>query len=111
MIKISPAQMNTLTSIFEQRYIVKLIECLKSWGVHPKQINNEVISDILQWLRLQKITDDRSIRGLFYLFCRRGCLEVGLIPTDFREILCDINEDGVFKAETLLIRELGNVPL
>ncbi|EJJ4226691.1 DUF4123 domain-containing protein [Salmonella enterica] len=111
MMRISPVQMDTLTSIFEQRYIVKLTECLKSWGAHQEQINNRVIGDVLQWLRRQGITDDRSIRGLFHLFCQRGCLEVGRIPTDFREILCDINEDGVFKAETLLIRELGDVPL
>lgn len=111
MMKISPIQMDALTSIFEQRYIVKLTECLKSWGAHKEEINIEIIGDVLQWLRSQGINDDRSIRGLFNLFYQRGCLDVGRIPTDFREILCDINEDGAFKSEMLLIRELGDVPL
>ncbi|EJH7007329.1 DUF4123 domain-containing protein [Salmonella enterica] len=111
MMRISPVQMDALTSIFERRYIVKLAECLESWGAHPEQINNEIIGDVLQWLRRQGITDDRSVRGLFYLFYQRECLAVDAIHSEFREILCDPGEDGVFKAETLLIRELGDVPL
>lgn len=109
--KVSRAQMDALILIFEERYIESLAEKLKSWGEPPEKINKEIIGNTLQWLRHQGITDDRSIRGLFYLFHSRECLTVDTIPEDFRRILGDGDDEGVFKAETLLIRELGNVPL
>ncbi|EFJ7400522.1 DUF4123 domain-containing protein [Escherichia coli] len=111
IMKVSRAQMDALILIFEERYIESLAEKLKSWGEPPEKINKEIIGSTLQWLRHQGITDDRSIRGLFYLFHSRECLTADTIPEDFRRILGDGDDEGVFKAETLLIRELGNVPL
>ena len=111
MMRISRSQMESLTQIFEQRYIAGLTEKINFWGGLPENIHQRNISDTFHWLRAQGITDDRSIRGLFYLFYQRGCLTVDAIPADFRAILSDINEEGVFKAETLLIRELGDIPL
>lgn len=111
IMKVSRAQMDTLILIFEERYIESLAEKLKSWGEPPEKINKKTIGNTLQWLKHQGIADDRSIRGLFSLFYQRECLEVDKIPFSFKTTLCDINEEGVFKAETLLIRELGDVPL
>ncbi|EJJ4226736.1 DUF4123 domain-containing protein [Salmonella enterica] len=111
MMRISRSQMASLTQIFEQLYLTDLTEKIKSWSGQPEDVTQKIVGATFQWLRDQGITDDRSIRGLFYLFCQRGCLAVDAISTDFREILCDINEEGVFKAETLLIKELGDVPL
>lgn len=111
MMRISRSQMESLTQIFEQRYIAGLIENINNWGGLPEDIHQKNVSETFQWLRAQGIIDDRSIRGLFYLFFHRGCLTVDAIPGDFRETLCDSREEGVFKAETLLIRELGSIPL
>ncbi len=111
VMQISAEQMAKLTLIFEQRYIDGLVEKIAAWSEDSRTIDGEIIAETFRWLKQQKINDDRSIRGLFHLFYLRGCLALEAIPTHFRKVLSDEGEEGVFKAETLLIQELGGVPL
>lgn len=111
MVKISSTQIQMLNHIYKQRYINNIITLIHSWGESSENIDRAIIEDTVDWLKEQKITDDRSIRGLLFLFYKQRCLAVGAIPQKFKEILCVENEEGVFKAEKLLIQELGDVPL
>ncbi|MDW2741683.1 DUF4123 domain-containing protein [Atlantibacter subterraneus] len=111
MMKISHSQMDDLATIYEQRYVDSLVKNIASWGENSENIDRQVITDTLHWLKEQNITDDRSIRGLFYLFQEKRCLSVDAIPLKFKEILCIDNEVGVFKAETHILKELGRIPL
>ncbi|PWC09489.1 DUF4123 domain-containing protein [Brenneria roseae subsp. americana] len=111
IMQISQEQMDKLALIFEQRYIENLVEKIESWNGGNGQVDAQTVGETFRWLKQQGITDDRSIRGLFSLFHTRGCLTTENIPADFRRVLCADGERGVFKAETLLLRELGSVPL
>ncbi|MBJ7223028.1 MULTISPECIES: DUF4123 domain-containing protein [unclassified Brenneria] len=111
IMRISSEQMDKLTLIFEQRYVEDLVGKIETWRKGESQIGAQKVGEIFRWLKRQGITDDRSIRGLFYLFHERGCLALENIPENFRVVLCAKEEQGVFKAETLLLQELGNVPL
>lgn len=111
MMRISLEQLDALSLVFEQRYIDGLVERVESWNGHSGQIEAATIGETFRWLKEQGIVDDRSIRGLFSLFYQRGCLELETIPSNFRNVLCAVGEEGAFKAETLLIQELGDVPL
>lgn len=109
--RFSPVQMDELTLIFEQRYIEGLVKNIASWGGVYSQIDMQEIGDIFRWLKQQGIKDDRSIRGLFRLLYERDYLELKKIPAEYNSILCTEGEEGVYKAEILLLRELGDVPL
>ncbi|RLM17872.1 hypothetical protein BIY29_18850 [Brenneria alni] len=111
IMQISQEQMDKLALIFEQRYIEGLVERIEAWGGCDDQTDAQMIGETFRWLKQQGVTDDRSIRGLFSLFYQRGCLALDNIPENFRAVLCAEGEEGVFKAETLLLQELGDVPL
>ncbi|WP_174868455.1 DUF4123 domain-containing protein [Pectobacterium polaris] len=111
IMRFSPEQMGELTLIFEQRYLENLVSKIESSDGENRPIDLQKIGEIFRWLKQQGITDDRSIRGLFSLFHERGCLILEDIPADFKNVLCTEGKKGVFKAETLLLRELGSVPL
>jgi hypothetical protein len=111
MMRISHEQLDALTLVFEQQYVDELVEKIKTWSEGYEKIEAKTVGETFRWLKLQGITDDRSIRGLFYLFCQRGYFEMEKIPEQFKSVLCVEGEEGAFKAETLLIQELGDVPL
>ncbi|MEQ9996917.1 DUF4123 domain-containing protein, partial [Pectobacterium versatile] len=111
IMRFSPEQMDKLTLIFEQRYLDGLISKIESEDGENGPVDLQKIGEIFRWLKQQEITDDRSIRGLFSLFHARGYLTLEDIPADFKNVLCTEGKKGVFKAETLLLRELGSVPL
>lgn len=111
MMRITQEQMDDLTVIFEQRYIDGLVEKIKIWTAPETIVDAKNIGEIFRWLKEQDITDDRSIRGLFLLFTQRNLLTLEKIPEAFRSILCTKGEKGAFKAETLMIQEIGIVPL
>ena len=111
IMKITPLQMEQLGDIFEQRYIDQLIEKMAEWQGNPGTLNADDIGTTFRWLKAQGITDDRSIRGLFRLFYEKQCLTVDAFPPHYKAVLSDEGEEGVYKAESLLIQELGDVPL
>lgn len=115
VMQISPEQMEALTAIFEQRYIDTLVARIDGWnrdtGRTDIRTSPQIVGDTFRWLKAQDITDDRSVRGLFFLFHQRECLTLDTLPSRFRVVLSAEGEPGAFKAETLLIQELGNVPL
>ncbi|ROP56314.1 uncharacterized protein DUF4123 [Enterobacter sp. BIGb0383] len=111
MMRITQEQMDGLTVIFEQRYVDGLVEKVKAWTPPETVVDAKNIGEIFRWLKEQGITDDRSIRGLFYLFSEHHCLDLESIPSEFKSVLCTEFEDGAYKAESLLLVELGNVPL
>lgn len=111
MMQISNLQMDALSDVFERRYVDDIAEKIKLWSSNAEKIDKVIIMETFCWLKSQGITDDRSIRNLFHLFYKNNCLSVDFIPDEFRRILCIDTEEGVFKAESLLIRELGHVPL
>lgn len=111
MMRISREQLDALTLVFEQHYVDGLVEKIEAWREDNEKIEARTVGETFRWLKQQGISDDRSIRGLFYLLCQRGCLAVEQIPEHFKTVLCEPGEEGGFKAETLLIQELGDVPL
>ncbi len=111
MMRISREQLDELSLVFEKRYIDGLVEKIEAWSGHDRKIEAATIAETFRWLKQQGIVDDRSIRGLFSLFYQRGCLALETIPSNFRHVLCAAGEEGGYKAETLLIQELGDVPL
>ncbi|MBA0169555.1 DUF4123 domain-containing protein [Pectobacterium sp. CFBP8739] len=111
IMRFSSEQMDELTLIFEQRYLDVLVSKMESWDGENRSVDSQKIGEIFRWLQQQGITDDRSIRGLFFLFHSRHYLALDDIPADFKNVLCTEGKKGVFKAETLLLRELGSVPL
>ncbi len=111
VMRISHDQMEKLTVIFEQRYIDGLVGMIDEWSKGEEQFSTHVIANTFRWLKVQGITDDRSIRGLFRLFHERGCLALKQMPASFITALAMEGESGVYKAEMLLLQELGNVPL
>lgn len=111
LLRITQKQMDDLTVIFEQRYIDGLVEKIDGWNITGAVVDKKKIGEIFRWLKQQDITDDRSIRGLFMLFTERSFLCLEKIPQTFRDILCAEGERGVFKAESLMIQEIGKVPL
>jgi Fe2+ or Zn2+ uptake regulation protein len=111
MMRISHEQLDALTLVFEQQYVDGLVEKIETWSKDGEKIETKTVGETFRWLKQQGIIDDRSIRGLFYLFCQRRCLSVDKMPAPFLNALCNEAEEGTFKAETLLIQELGDVPL
>jgi len=111
MMQITSSQMEQLSEIFEQRYIDQLVEKMAEWQVENITIDPDDVANTFRWLKAQGITDDRSIRGLFRLFCHKNCIAVASLPANYKSVLCDDAEEGVYKAESLLIQETGDVPL
>lgn len=111
LLRITQEQMDDLTVIFEQRYIDGLVEKIDGWNITGAVVDKKKIGEIFRWLKQQDITDDRSIRGLFYFFCKKGCLNINEIPLDFQRRLCLEEDNGAYKAESLLLHELGFVPV
>lgn len=111
MMRITQEQMDDLTVIFEQRYIDGLVEKIKTWTAPETAVDEKNIGEIFRWLKEQDITDDRSIRGLFYLFSQRSCLSINEIPLNFQQEISLKEESGAYKAESILLHELGTVPL
>ncbi|AIQ99836.1 hypothetical protein LG71_07990 [Pluralibacter gergoviae] len=111
VMKISQSQMDALALIFERRYVETLIA--KMAACHTGGITASIpdAEEIFRWLKSQGIKDDRSVRGLFFLFHQRGYLTLASIPAAFKAVLSAQGEPGVFKAESLLIQALGSVPL
>ncbi|AHE73528.1 hypothetical protein M942_24295 [Enterobacter ludwigii] len=111
MLQISQAQMDKLTEIFNQRYVETLVGKINSWSASDREpANTEATGEIFNWLKQQGIDDERSILGLFLLFHQRGYLTLATLPPEYRTVLNDPNESGVFKAESLLLREMGCLP-
>lgn len=111
MLQISQEQLDTLTEMFDQRYVETLVDKINSWSeVNSEPADTEAIGEIYHWLKQQGIDDERSILGLFWLFHQRGYLSLATLPHEYRTALNDSNETGVFKAESLLLREMGCLP-
>lgn len=111
LMRLSHPQIDALNQAASERYIDELVEKMAAWPSRDQVIDRQHVAETFYWLQQQGITDDRSICGLFYLFCQRGCLAVETLPAEFKAVLCSADEDGAFKAETLLLQELGQLPL
>ncbi|WP_049191867.1 DUF4123 domain-containing protein [Serratia marcescens] len=112
MLQISQEQLDKLTYLFEQRYVETLLSKINSWSeANGEPADAEATGEIYHWLKQQGIDDERSILGLFRLFHQRGYLSMKKWPEGFKNVLSNSGEDGTIKAETLLLRELGYIPL
>ncbi|MGK2895225.1 hypothetical protein [Klebsiella michiganensis] len=111
MLQISQEQLDMLTEVFDQRYVETLVKKINSWSeANSGPANIEATGEIYRWLKQQGIDDERSILGLFRLFHQRGYLTLATLPHKYCTALNDPNEAGVFKAESLLLREMGCLP-
>lgn len=111
MLQISQVQMDKLNEMFDQRYVKTLVGKINSWSESDSEpANTEATGEIFHWLKKQGIDDERSILGLFRLFHQQGYLTLATLPPEYRTALNDPNEAGVFKAESLLLREMGCLP-
>lgn len=66
--------------------------------------------DLVNYLAQHDIADDRSIRGLAQLFVEKEFTTLSELPAHYPEQLERTDQPGHFKAETLLLSELGQIP-
>lgn len=111
MLQISQEQLDKLMVVFDQRYVDTLVSRINSGSETGSEPTDAAATgEIYHWLKQQGIDDERSILGLFRLFHQRGYMTLATLPPEYRTALNDPNESGVFKAESLLLRELGCLP-
>ncbi|SUJ35200.1 DUF4123 domain-containing protein [Serratia marcescens] len=111
MLQISQEQLDKLTAVFDQRYVDTLVSRISNWSeAGSEPADAAATGEIYHWLKQQGIDDERSILGLFRLFHQRGYLSLATLPPEYRTALNDPNETGAFKAESLLLREMGCLP-
>lgn len=107
MLRLDNAHMEKFNAIYEARYIKKLNTLFPS--LLSKREN--LTGDLFQYIKANEITDDRSIRGLFSLFVERDFSDIDTFRKAFSLVIEDHSDPGHYRAETLLIRELGHVPV
>lgn len=65
--------------------------------------------DINQFCIENEILDDRSIKGIALLFIRDGIKEFKLINPQWYDALLKNEDDGLYRAKMLLLKELGTL--
>ncbi|MDX7990714.1 DUF4123 domain-containing protein [Xenorhabdus sp. Reich] len=117
MLSISPVQLEKIQLIFTERYIEKLANFIPEWlekapfDFIPHIDTVECARQFFAWFSQINITDDRNVRGLLQLFITRHYLSINDLPTAIYAQLTEFNQPGHMRAESLLIQELGQVPL
>ncbi|MBD2812821.1 hypothetical protein ID853_18575, partial [Xenorhabdus sp. Vera] len=71
----------------------------------------ECAQQFFDWFSQNGITDDRNVRGLLQLFITRHYLTLDDLPTVMYSQLTEFSQPGHMRAESLLIQELGQVPI
>ncbi|MCG3460619.1 DUF4123 domain-containing protein [Xenorhabdus bovienii] len=117
MLSISQVQLDQIQSIFTERYIEKLANQIPGWleKAHfdfiPHIDTVECAQQFFDWFSQIGITDDRNVRGLLQLFITRHYLSIDDLPAALYSQLTEYSQPGHMRAESLLIQELGQVPL
>lgn len=87
----------------EAQEIVKTVE--------PTETDFQIFAgELVNYLAAHDIADDRSIRGLAQLLVEKELTVLSNLPEHYTEQLERTDQPGHFKAETLLIAELGHIP-
>ncbi|TQI79679.1 uncharacterized protein DUF4123 [Serratia fonticola] len=68
------------------------------------------IRDLYAFCQQQNITDHRSVYGLTYLFCQQPIASLDAWPDSWYQQLSDLRLPGYFRAESLLLEQLGYLP-
>lgn len=68
------------------------------------------IRDLYDFCLQQNITDHRSVYGLSFLFCQQPTASLSAWPDSWYQQLSDQSLPGYFRAESLLLEQLGYLP-
>ncbi|MDC9581058.1 DUF4123 domain-containing protein [Xenorhabdus sp. PR6a] len=117
MLAILQVQLDQIQSLFTERYIEKLANLIPDWlekapfDFIPHIDTVECARHFFEWFNQIDITDDRNVRGLLQLFITRHYFSIDDLPAAIYSRLTEYNQSGHMRAESLLIQELGQVPL
>lgn len=71
---------------------------------------SEYAEEVVNYLTAHGITDDKSIRGVTQLLMNKKLTSLSQLPEEYIEVIEDTELLGFFKAEKLLLAELGYIP-
>ncbi|MDX7986081.1 DUF4123 domain-containing protein [Xenorhabdus sp. 12] len=117
MLAITDVQLEKIQAIFTERYIEKLAGFIPEWleKAHfdfiPHIDTVECARQFFDWFSRNGITDDRNVRGLLQLFITRHYLTIDDLPAALHSQLTEYSQPGHMRAESVLIQELGQVPI
>lgn len=107
LLEINEDQYKALTAEFEERYIHKLASQIPA---HEDIEPVDFASDIFNYLKRNDIEDDRNIRGITTLLTSKEYFSLDDMPQHYKDRLESQESPGYYRAERLLIDELGMVP-
>ncbi|MDX7991507.1 DUF4123 domain-containing protein [Xenorhabdus littoralis] len=117
MLAITDIQLEKIQAIFTERYVKKLASLIPNWlekapfDFIPHIDTVECARQFFDWFSQNGITDDRNVRGLLQLFITRHYLTLDDLPTAMYSQLTEYSQLGHMRAESVLIQELGQVPI
>ncbi|AOM42643.1 DUF4123 domain-containing protein [Xenorhabdus hominickii] len=117
MLAITEIQLEKIQAIFIERYIEKLAGFIPEWlekadfDFIPHIDTVECARQFFDWFGQNGITDDRNVRGLLQLFIIRHYLTIDDLPAALYAQLTEYSQPGHMRAESVLIQEMGQVPL
>ncbi|KXF83007.1 DUF4123 domain-containing protein [Enterovibrio coralii] len=106
MMRFNAVHMDKFSAIFEARYIAKLHTLFPGIAAN----NDLFLGELFRYVKAFGITDDRSVRGIARLCEERGLSDLDSFKRNYAGAIQDESEVGHYRAEALLIRELGYVP-
>ncbi|OTA14185.1 hypothetical protein Xbed_03722 [Xenorhabdus beddingii] len=117
MLAITEVQLEKIQANFTARYIKKLAGFIPDWlekapfEFIPHIDTVACARQFFDWFSQNGITDDRNIRGLLRLFITRHYLTIDDLPAALYSQLTEDSQPGHMRAGSVLIQELGQVPL
>ncbi|WP_047685625.1 MULTISPECIES: DUF4123 domain-containing protein [Xenorhabdus] len=117
MLAITEIQLEKIQAMFTGRYIEKLAGFIPDWlekadfDFIPHIDTVECARQFFDWFSENGITDDRNVRGLLQLFIIRHYLTIDDLPAALYAQLTEYSRPGHMRAESVLIQEMGQVPL
>lgn len=100
------SEMNVYTLHYHKTTAVEEFEEQESVEINFSEYAEEVVN----YLTTHGITDDKSIRGITQLLIDQKLTSLSQLPEKYIEVIEDTDHVGFFKAEKLLLAELGYLP-
>ncbi|MGF1868055.1 DUF4123 domain-containing protein [Enterovibrio norvegicus] len=106
LMRFDETHMRQFDVIYQSRYLAKLDVLFPS--VADK--DDTLTSSLFNYFKKNGITDDRSVRGLVQLFDEKEIENFDAFKKAYSWLIEDQSDPGHYRAESLLIKELGYVP-
>ena len=117
MLIISPWQYKKLNQLTQKNYIRKLAGYIQSCyeteqttPVPEKETLYHRAEDYLNYCHSFGIIDNRSVRGITFLFLKQGIDDSNNAPEKWEELLSIQDTSVYYRVEKLLLQELGYIP-